>query len=521
LQQKSDLEDLHPISYFSRKLKKHETKWPALQLELFAIIAAIEHFKNYLYGRQFTIISDHKPLSYAIKLNSPGGRLSRWLLKLSEYNFKFQHIPGSENLLADYLSRDIPETVNLAQINLPDIEEIKITQRQDESLQKIIRVLEGKDSKSKRAYDQYFLDNGVLKHLTRSDDPSPNHLYYEQLVVPASLRPTVLEFWHIPHYSFQKMYKNMRSRFFWKNMYRDIKHFALSCLDCNQTKKHKITPAPLQRIEITSAPMQRLHIDVVGPLPTTIKGNKYILTITDHFSRYCHFYSLTDQSATSIAAKLMDFVSIHGIPQSILTDQGQNFQANIIKTLAKNLGIKQLPTTPYHPASNAICERTHKSIQNSLACLSKNVVDWDQYLPLYTLFYNNSYHESLKMSPAYVLFGRHLDLPYNLLQNENVLPTRFTYVDNITNQIKTVHKIVKQNLEKAAIKQEEIKNKKAKLRTFKIGEQVYLYTPRTVLGKTFSRKWAGPYVILEKNSDVNYTIKDMRNDKAKIQRVEE
>ena len=98
-------ENLLPIAYFSKALRKAETKYPAIQLELMAIVKGISAFRNILFGRQFTILSDSKPLDKYKKTNSSAGIVTRWLMELAEYQFIFQHVPGKQNILADFLSR--------------------------------------------------------------------------------------------------------------------------------------------------------------------------------------------------------------------------------------------------------------------------------------------------------------------------------------------------------------------------------------------------------------------------------
>ena len=303
-------------------------------------------------------------------------------------------------------------------------------------------------------------------------------------------------------------------------MYKDIKNFTRSCQDCNEVKGFKPMQAPLQRAAIPQMPMEKVSMDIVGPLPASDRGHKYILGITDHFTRYTQFSALRDQTAQAVASKLMKFISVHGVPQSLLTDQGTNFQSEIMKQLAKQLGIKQIKTTAYRPQSNGISERSHKAMQNCLSCLAKNTKQWHKYLPLYNLFYNNSFHETIKTTPAFLIFGRNINLPYDLLQQQAETVTKNEYIDNLVKEMKIAYDKTKTNLEQAAEKQETIKNRNAKLRTFHIGQYVYLFTPRiNEGGKFFSRKYSGPWQIIEKHSNVNYSIKNVNNPNSKVQRV--
>lgn len=510
---------LHPIAYFSKKLKNNEARWATLDLELYAIVSGVQYFKQYLYGRKFTILSDHKSLSYFLKLDSPAGRVSRWLLKLSEYTFDFQHIPGKNNILADYFSRENFETVNTINVDIPDITHVKQEQRKDNTLIKIIDSLEGRNINCTKGYDMYYLENDILMHLAKPDEASPQQTFIQQLVIPESLKAQILFAFHTPHYAFQKQYKNMRQKYFWPNMYSDVKNYTGSCTDCLERKGFLQTHAPLQRVPIPHRPMERLSLDIIGPLPPSQLNHRFILCIIDNFTRYAQFYPIREQTADSIAEKLLDFIAVHGVPKSILTDQGTNFMSNVMKKLAEKFNIKQLRTTPYRPSTNSINERTHKSLIDCLACVARNNRKWDKVLKLYALFYNTAFHESLGTNPAYLMFGRNLDLPYDILHTEYHTSNKNDYVDRLIPELKQAYEKVRQNLKVAAEKQEMYKNKDAKLRTFTPGQLVYLFTPRLEAGKAFSRRFSGPWEVIHKHTDVNYTIKSLNSENPRSQRV--
>ncbi|GFT66054.1 retrovirus-related Pol polyprotein from transposon 297 [Trichonephila clavipes] len=104
--QKQDDGELHPISYYSRTLTAAESRYPANKLELLAIHNSVKYFREFLYERKFTILSDHMNFKYHTDLQNPANIIARWLMDLSEYEFEFQHVKGKNNLLADYISRE-------------------------------------------------------------------------------------------------------------------------------------------------------------------------------------------------------------------------------------------------------------------------------------------------------------------------------------------------------------------------------------------------------------------------------
>ncbi|KAG8176470.1 hypothetical protein JTE90_026073 [Oedothorax gibbosus] len=310
---------------------------------------------------------DCKSLNYLVKLESPANRLSRWLLELSNYDFIFEHIKGSDNFLCDLLSRDIIDTVST---DIPDIDVFKSEQRKDPNLRKIIDYLENKTDKSNISTDSYFMDKGMLKKISYRQKRSAREDYLEQIIVPTSLIPHVLEGSKTVHYAFFKIYRSIQEKYYWKNMYKDIKKFSASCKKCIEKKGFKLTKSQLQNFETPSQPMELLSLDILGPLPMSEKGNRYILGAIDHFSKYSMLFALSDITAKTIASKLMETIQIFGIPHSILTDLGTNFQSKLFTELAKELQINKLKTTPYRPQTNGVSERAifaHEDLSIPLA----------------------------------------------------------------------------------------------------------------------------------------------------------
>ena len=125
-------------------------------------LLAIRHYKVYLHGQKFTVLSDCKSLNYLVKLDSPASRRSRWLLELSNYDFDFQHIQGKTNFLDDLLSRGVAHTIYIVKVYVPDLETIKAEQRDDHALKLIIDYLEDNSRTCPYKTDNYFIDNGIL-----------------------------------------------------------------------------------------------------------------------------------------------------------------------------------------------------------------------------------------------------------------------------------------------------------------------------------------------------------------------
>ena len=205
----------------------------------------------------------------------------------------------------------------------------------------------------------------------------------------------------------------LRERFYWPGMQTEAMQHVQQCTRCLRRK----TPshvAPLQPIHVTQ-PLELVHMDYLSLEPS--KGNiENVLVITDHFTRYALAYPSKTQTAQATARILWDnFICHYGFPEKFISDQGRNFESDLIKELCKIAGVKKLHTTPYHPQGNGQCERFNSTLCNMLGTLSEEEKsDWKSYLGCMTHAYNCTKHASTTYSPYYLMFGRHPRLPIDV-----------------------------------------------------------------------------------------------------------
>ena len=96
----------HPVGFFSRALSGSERNYGAYELEMYAVVRAMEHFRMFLVGKSFLLRTDHAALAKLLRRDlPPTSRVERWILRLSEYTFRIEHQPGKDNVMADVLSR--------------------------------------------------------------------------------------------------------------------------------------------------------------------------------------------------------------------------------------------------------------------------------------------------------------------------------------------------------------------------------------------------------------------------------
>ena len=227
----------------------------------------------------------------------------------------------------------------------------------------------------------------------------------------------------------------LRERFFWPGMYRDTEAYIAQCNKCVR-RKSKPHVAPLQPI-LVSQPLELVHMDFLSLEPS--KGNiENVLVITDHFTRYALAFPSKTQSAQATAKILWDnFIVHYGFPSSFISDQGRNFESELIAELCAIAKVDKVHTTPYHPMTNGMCERFNSTLCNMLGTMdTESKQDWKSYLGAMTHAYNCTPHVSTTYSPYYLMFGRHPRLPIDLQlgvsrDNVEVVNSKTKYVQRL------------------------------------------------------------------------------------------
>lgn len=166
------------------------------------------------------------------------------------------------------------------------------------------------------------------------------------------------------HSGFSKTLRRIQEFYKWPKMKQDIRKFIKKCKQCNENKinRHPIK-CPMQITTTTKKPFQKIFMDIVGPLPLTEDGNKFIFTLQDDLTKYFYAYAIPNHEAQTI--KFTNFILSFGIPESIVSDNGSEFLSNLLKEINILFKIKHITTSPYHPQSNSI-ERNHATIKDYL-----------------------------------------------------------------------------------------------------------------------------------------------------------
>ena len=376
-----------PIAYFSKALKPSETRYSTFDRELLAIYLAVKHFRHFVEGRSFHILTDHKPLTYALAARSDrySPRQTRHLDFVSQYTFDIRHVKGAHNPVADALSRvDVSAVASGESLPVIDFKAMAEAQSSDSELQH----LRTGTSLKLQAVPLTTSDTTILCDVsTGASRP----------YVPPDFRRAIFDSLHcLSHPGIRATQRLLTARYVWPGIKSDVRRWARTCLKCQRAKVHQHTTAPLGTFSTPDIRFDHIHIDLVGPLPPS-KGCVYILTCLDRFTRWPEAVPIVDSTAETVA-------------QAFLGTWICQFESNLWSSLMKLLGTKHIHTTSYHPISNGLVERFHRQMKSALKA-QQHPEHWVDALPIVLLGIRTAIKEDLSCTAAELLYGTTLRLP--------------------------------------------------------------------------------------------------------------
>ncbi|UYV77928.1 hypothetical protein LAZ67_15002896 [Cordylochernes scorpioides] len=496
------------IAYASRTLNKAERNYSTTERECLAIIWAIGKFRPYVFGRPFTIVTDHHSLCWLTNLKDPCGRLARWALRLQEFDVTVVHKSGRKHQDADCLSRsplncsedieeDIPCIVALQnfgweQMKDPDLTKIADKIQQETSNKSFIKI---NDTLHKKNYD-----------------PMGREWL---LVVPRHLRPEILRNLHDSptsgHLGFTKTYDRIRKKFYWPGMYRNVRKYVAHCPDCQRRKRQpQLPPGLLQPIPVPIAAFEKVGMDLLGRFPTSMCGNRWIIVCTDYLTKFAITKALPTSESVEVATFFIkDVILKHGAPREVITDRGRNFTSSMIRDLNKHCRITHRTTTAYHPQTNGLTERLNKTIADMLSMyVDVNQKDWDEILPFVTFAYNTAKQESTGFSPFYLVHGREAETPLDLLFPKFPSEDEDDFIQTLGSRAEEARQLARIHTMRSQGGNKLRYDAHHRNIIYQPGVLVWIYIPvrKVGLSEKLMRRYLGPYKVTRKISDVTYEV---------------
>ena len=319
------------------------------------------------------------------------------------------------------------------------------------------------------------------------------------------------------HLGRMKTLRKMKNRLWRPGLTKTVHRYCSSCLTFAKCKSKPKPKAPLHPIP-TGNPMQRIHIDIVGPLPRSKSGKRNILTVQCSFTKWAEVFAIPNQRATTCARVLVkNWVCRYGVPDSIHSDQGRNFESQVFEEMCHLLEINKTRSTAYHPEGNGQIENLHKTLRSMLkARVEDDPQIWDEHLDYCMMAFRSSVHLSTGHTPFELMFGREMRIPVDVIMGRAKVDERnySEFVTDLQSSLETAYRDVRESLRAAQRRQKDCYDKGVKHIVFQAGDLVLRYTPQLKAGeaKKFHRRWEGPFDVLERVTDVTYLVKKVRDD---------
>lgn len=391
------------IAYASRSLSDTEKKYSVTEKECLAIVWGIEKMRPYLEGYHFTILTDHQCLKWLQSIKSPAGRLARWAMYLQQYDFTIKYRKGSLNRLADALSRDpLPATVCIAE----DRPRCTWYNRKKSEVEKNPELFPDYCIREDQLYRRFW-DSTDLTEMEMSDP--------WKRCLPKPSREAVLRENHdaptAGHLGIARTIVRIAQRYYWPGMFRDIARYVRQCQSCLRFKTPQQKTPGLMRPSINRHPWETVSTDIVGPLPLSSKRSMYLLVFQDRFTKWVECQPVQKATAQVVVRHFYErVITRFGSPKTVISDNGTQYAGKAFNDLLAEWGIRHQYTPAYTPQANPV-ERMNKTLKTMIAQFCEgDHRTWDQRIPELMFAINSSRHESTGFSPAYLNFGRELEV---------------------------------------------------------------------------------------------------------------
>lgn len=453
LKQPDDQNDMLTIAYFSRKLLPYQQKYTISEKECLAIVEAVDYWHYYLVGRKFVIETDHQPLKWLMKQKQPRTRLFNWAMRLNQYNFSINYIPGRENEEADFLSRNPVEIFHLT------TDEIR-------TLQEPISILPKNCQKR----------NGIIYNR-------------ERIYLPHEAAIELL--WHLHdlygHIGLCQLNEHFSRKYYTENLNQSIDEILKSCAVCLKSKKNQKIGS-LGQLGPPQSPFDIIFMDTVGGLSGKSE-KRYLHLAIDSFTRFVWATSSKTQNSGDFI-KLVKKIQKINEPKLIVADRYRAINSKEFKQFLYQSNIQILFTPIDHPESNGMVERVNQTL---IRKLRSKIIDfpnksWAICAEKVVDEYNDTIHSSTKFPPSYLLLGKD---PYNYYKGEDITINRQKAIENSQNK----HLINKRYFDRKHLN---IK--------FELGEYIMVCLENSLNRRKLDPIFKGPFQIIDIPSEHMYTI---------------
>lgn len=483
-----------PIAYFSQSTNQAEARYHSYELEMLAIVKSIERFHIYLYGLEFTIITDCNALVYAMNKANLNPRIARWALHLQNYRFKVEHRAGNKMTHVDALSRMVGYIDTL-----PLERELEYRQLQDSKIKTIAENLEFQDD------NKFQLIEGLV--FTKDSDRP-------RFVVPDAMINNIIRIHHdeTGHCGNEKTFQGIYTAYWFPTMRKQIRDYIDNCVTCLMADASSNSKeGELQARDNPTSPLEILHIDHFGPLEETKGGYRHIFIVVDAYTRFTWLFPVKSTGTKEAIKHLEMIIHIFGKPKEIVTDRGTAFTSNEFEKFIQEWDIKQRKVAVASPWANGIVERVNRFLKTTL----KKTVDlpkkWKVWLFKAQYVINNSMHSVTGSSPSKLLLG------YD--QRNHTDASLIEFITLLAKIDKTIVKEREASRESASAATDKIRSynkqyfdaRHKKPTMYHTGQYVLLrdLQPKPGINNKLKPSYKGPYIIASTLPNNRYVVQDI------------
>jgi transposase InsO family protein len=559
---------LHPVAFDGRKLQGAELNYPTQEKELLAIKEALRTWNRYIdNGTTTTVVTDHESLQYLASTKRYSKRLARWIAEFQEYDLQIRYRKGSEAVVPDAISRrpdfigEGPANVaqfpfSLSAIALGD------TPKWDEVFSMELNALHGLSEEEWLPAMQQFLLDGTPPEDQRMDreirstakqfrlrtdevEPQvgeentkvkrPKEVEYRLIRVYEDTEAPYLEppfrkdlvrrtHEQFGHLGFPGLLGTLKSRAWWPSMREDIQDAMKACPNCQVSQYSQYSlerERQHHQVQQGIRPFERWGIDLIGLLPKTPNGNRWLITAIDYATGWPVAKAVPDATEEAIAEFLHEIYVNYGAPREILSDNGTNLLSGAVKHYVRMLKARHRTTTPYHPRTNGKVENLNGTLGKMLTkyLMGKPTRLWDEYVPQALFATRVRLHSTTKMSPFYLVYGVYPRLPDDnsddnkaeVVANEgtdNEIAVKEGADELLLNRIGQVNharSLANELLLNRAIKTAQIRDDAVRKSSFEVGSWVLI---RHEDPQKFESRWFGPYRVLKAHPLGTYALQE-------------
>ena len=425
-----------PVAFASRSLTTAEQKYSVGEREALACVWACERWHMFLYGRHFTLRTDHQALTTLLTTAGSGHkplRIHRWSERLQQYNFTTLFTPGRDNVVADLLSRATPnptpdpgpDTVEpelILMLHAPlqaavSLQDLQLASAQDPTLSQVRTYI-------REGWPRKVPEELAPFHRVRDDLSCWNDVCVARglcTVVPSTLRARILSMAHEGHLGIVRVKQRCRGLAWWPGIDRDIETMVKDCTACLVSGKTGPPPhPPLQPLPWPPTPWEHVQVDICGELHGVPQHQRFLVVAYDLHSKWPEVITTGSVTTRVVTDFLASLFARWGVPNAITTDNGPQFISAEFAAFVEDKGIRHVRTAFYHPEANGGVERLNQTLKNGIRAHLADGLPFLAALLSTLLHYRATPHSTTGSSPALLMMGRELRLPLDRLRPPGV-----------------------------------------------------------------------------------------------------